>query len=854
MKLVLTGAGLAAALALTISSVAEGRATVTDPVGKTPVAPKAATPVIPAFHTLPPSGPIIRPVARTVAPVWRPTLPTVSGSRGISSSALSGVVQKYCGSCHNAGPSKKGNLTLSNYDVDAATSHTAITEKMIRKLRAEMMPPPGSKRPAGDTLLALVETLENTLDKGPINPGNRVFQRLNRPEYAQVVKDLVNIDFNADDYLPLDTKSANFDNIADVQTLSPTLLDSYLTAASAVSLMAIGDRKAPATQAVYKVSGYVSQHPWDHVDGTPYGTRGGLAVTHNFPADAEYNFRVNVGGGVGFTNEDIVFTVDGDIVQTMHYEKGIARNNESAEFPLGFDYINTPALKIKAGQHQVAVAFIRRTEGPYEDLVKPHDWSRASGGTATPGTTEPSPITELDVNGPYNITGVSETPSRKEIFTCRPKGAVAQRACANQIISRLATKAYRRPLTAKDKASLMTFYDKNAVASNPNAFEDGVRASLQAMFASPYFVFRIEPKPANVAAGKDYQIGDLDLASRLSFFLWGTIPDERLMTLARHDQLHDKGTFNAEVKRMLADPRSEALGTRFAGQWLRLQDLDKVHPDAVLFPDYDQQLTDDFKTETTMFFNDIVKNDRSIFNIFNANYTFVNERLATHYGIPNVNGDNFRRVDYPEGSNRQGIMGQGSYLVQTSLGNRTSPVLRGKWVMEVLIGMPPPPPPPNIPDLEQTAGSKDGKPLTTRQRMEIHRANATCKACHQYMDPIGLSVDNFDVTGKFRYLENGAQLDTRGTMYDGMEIKTSADLVKSLLSRPIPLVRSFTENLMAYAIGRRVEDFDQPTVRAIAKEAKLKDYHFSAFVMGVVNSSAFRSKRAEAVADDAKNN
>lgn len=852
MKLVLTGTGLAAALALAIASTADGRTPTTDAARTSPLAPSPATPpATPAPRTPPAGRTVARPVARTVAPVWRPAVS--SGSRGIASAALSTVVKTYCGSCHSA-TMKKGNLVLADYDVDAAASHVDVTEKMIRKLRAEMMPPPGSKKPGGDTLLALVETLENTLDKaGPINPGTRVFQRMNRPEYARVVKDLFNLDFNADDYLPLDTKSANFDNIADVQSLSPTLLDSYLNAAAAVSLMAVGDRKAPTTQSVYKISGYISQHPWDHVDGTPYGTRGGLAVMHNFPADAEYEFRMNVGGGVGTRLEDLVVAIDGDVVQTVKYEKGIARNNESAEFPLGFDYIRTSPIKVKAGQHSVAVAFVRRTEGPYEDLVKPHDWSRASGGTATPGTTEPPPLTEVAIEGPYRITGISETDSRKAIFTCHPTAAAAQRACASQIVDRIGMKAYRRPLTLKDKASLMAFYDKGAAAGGANGFEDGVRNAIQAMLASPYFVFRIEPKPAAVKEGKDYQIGDLELASRLSFFLWGSIPDDRLLTLARHDQLSNKLTFNAEVRRMLADKRSEALATRFAGQWLRLQDLDKVHPDAVLFPDYEQQLTEDFKTETQTFFNDIVKNDRSIFTIFNANYSFVNERLAKHYGMPNVTGDEFRRVEYPAGSNREGVMGQGSYLVQTSLGNRTSPVLRGKWVMEVLIGMPPPPPPPNVPDLEQTSGSKDGKPLTTRQRMEIHRANPTCKACHQYMDPIGLAVDNFDVTGRFRYLENGAELDTRGQMYDGTQMTTPADLTKSLLSRPIPLVRNFTENLMAYAIGRRVEDFDQPTVRAIAREAKLKDYKFSSFVMGVVNSSAFRSKRAEAVTDDAKN-
>jgi len=394
------------------------------------------------------------------------------------------------------------------------------------------------------------------------------------------------------------------------------------------------------------------------------------------------------------------------------------------------------------------------------------------------------------------------------------------------------------------------FYDSAAAKSavnGGNSFEDGVRNGLQAILTSPYFVFRFESTPAAVKPGNDFKVSDIDLASRLSFFIWGTIPDERLMTLARHNKLSEKVAFTTEVKRMLADPRAEALSTRFAGQWLRLQDLDKVHPDAFFFPDFDQQTADAMRKETELFFADLFKRDGSIMDMYTANYTFINERLAKHYGIPGVTGDEFRKVMYPD-AGRQGVFGHGSILVQTSLGNRTSPVLRGKWVMEVLIGMPPPPPPPSVPDLEETKGADNGRQLTTRERMELHRADATCKTCHQYMDPIGLALDNFDVTGRVRYRENGSLLDTRGTMYDGMEVSTPQQLVKSLLSRPIPLSRSFTENLMAYALGRRVEDYDQATVRAIAKEAQAKGNRFSAYVMGVVNSSAFRQKRADAVA------
>ena len=802
--------------------------------------------------TVPPTRP-----SREVPPPYRPTFTAVSthartvtaGSRGISSRALSAVVQRYCGSCHNA-TTRRGNVSLVGYDVELAAEDPSITERMIRKLRAEMMPPPGSKRPTGDTLVALVETLENVMDKAPVNPGTRTFQRMNRPEYEHVVRDLLGVEVNAGDYLPLDTKSANFDNISDVQSLSATLLESYLNAAAAVSRMALGDRKAVVTQTMYKSSPFGSQHPWDHVEGTPYGTRGGIVTMHTFPADGEYEFKLNVGGGIGAKREDLIISIDGEQVAVLKYEKGIARNNESADFPAGADFVRSEPIAVAAGQRKVSVAFVRRTDGPYEDLIKPHDWSRASQGTASAGTTESPPLMDVSIKGPYKITGISDTPTRRNLLRCSSTARAAQRLCAEQTITRLATRAYRRPITSRDKASLMAFYDAGASPASKTSFEDGMQNAVQAVLASPYFIFRFEPEPAKAVAGKDYRISDFDLASRLSFFLWGTMPDDRLLGMARRQQLSDKVVFNAEVKRMLADPRSEALSTRFAAQWLRLQDVDKVHPDAFIFPDFDERVSRAMQRETELFFNDIVRNDKSIFELFSANYTFVNERLAKHYGIPNVSGDEFRKVQNVD-STRRGIFGQGSMLLQTSLGNRTSPVLRGKWVMEVLLGTPPPPPPPDVPDLEQTAGSKDGKPLTTRERMELHRANPTCRSCHLYMDPIGLALDNFDVTGRQRYRENGAGLDTRGQMYDGTQMSTSGDLTKALLSRPIPLVRTFTENLMAYALGRRVEDYDQPTVRLISKDAAAKGYKMSSFVMGVVNSPAFRSKRAEPVSADA---
>jgi len=778
-------------------------------------------------------------------PVWTASPHGNVGARGITTSALSGAVKQYCGQCHNA-RQMRGNLNLEGYDVDSAPSRREASEKMIRKLRAQIMPPPGSRRPAGDTLLALVETIENVIDKSAKpNPGARVFQRMNRPEYEAAVKDLLDVEIQAGDYLPLDTKSANFDNIADVQSLSPTLLEAYLNAASAVSRMAIGDRKATSITSQYTASPFSSQHPWDHVPGTPYGTRGGIVADHPFPADGEYQIRIDVRGGVGVRLDDIDVSVDGKRVALLHYEKGMDRSLSSADAPQGADFVRTEPLQLKAGQQRVTAAFVRRSEGPYEDLIRPHDWSLASNGTASAGTTAPAHIMELAIIGPSKVTGIAQSPSRKLIFSCKPASEAAALPCADAIITRLGTRAYRRPLTGHDKAGLMGFYKQGAAAGG---FEEGIRVALQAMLASPHFVFRFEEAPRNAAPGTDYRISDTDLATRLSFFLWGTIPDEQLLTLASNKQLSAPGVLDAQVKRMLADKRSEALSHRFAAQWLRLQDIEKVRPDAFWFPDYDQQLADAMAEETQLFFQDFVRNNRSVLELFTADWTYVNERLARHYGIPNVSGPEFRRVNYPD-STRRGLLGQGSMLVQTSLANRTSPVLRGKWVMEVLLNAPPPAPPPNVPTLEETAESKGGRMLTTRERMEIHRANPTCKTCHQYMDPIGLALDNFDVTARWRYRENGVPLDTRGTMYDGVEVTKPSDLLRSLMSRPLPLLRAFTENLMAYGIGRRIEDFDQTTVRKIVADAEKDGYKMTSFITGVVKSPAFRGMRVEPVAD-----
>jgi len=446
----------------------------------------------------------------------------------------------------------------------------------------------------------------------------------------------------------------------------------------------------------------------------------------------------------------------------------------------------------------------------------------------------------LTIEGPYNPTGVSENRTRKQIFTCRPTSLIEEIPCAKKILVQLANKAYGRKTSESDINDLLTFYSMGAA---DGGFEIGVRYALEAILSSPHFLLRMEHEPNEIAPGDVYALDDMALAKRLSFFIWGTNPDAELLKLANQGKLTRNRVLKTQVQRMLADPRSETLATRFASLWLRLQDLEKVEPDSFWFPNYSQQLTTAMRRETELFFYHLVREDRSILELYNANYSFINQRLAEHYGIPNVLGEEFRRVEYADGQ-RHGILGHGSILVQTSLGNRTSPVLRGKWVLEVLLGAPPPPPPPGIPDLEETVNSESGRILTTRERLEMHRSNPVCAACHRLMDPIGLALDNFDVTGKWRIRENGSPLDTQSTFYDGTPITTPADLSQKLLERPIPLIRQFTQNLMAFGLGRRIDERDQPTVRKIVAAAEKNDYRMSSFILNVAMSDEFRKKRA----------
>jgi mono/diheme cytochrome c family protein len=777
--------------------------------------------------------------------------------------ASQALLTNTCAQCHNE-RTRAGNLSLASFDVARAGEHVETTEKLIRKLRAGQMPPPGVRRPADAALQNVAAFLESAVDARAareIPPSRRTFQRLNRAEYARSIHDLLALEIDAGDYLPLDEKSANFDNIADAQLLSPTLMQGYLTAAAEISRLAVGDRAATARETTYPVSRWTSQR--DHVEGAPYGTRGGIALVHTFPADGDYRFRVSFyhettgalyGNGraalhTAESPEQIEISIDGARVALLDIDRWMSTSD-----PDGVN-LRTEPLRITAGPHRVAAAFIRRLEGPVQDLLSPLDWSIASTSIADAyGFTTLPHLRDLAITGPFEVTGVSETPSRGKIFACHPSAVAPselrrdrasepqQVVCARRILSRLSTQAFRRAVTERDINALMALYKKGAAE---DGFEAGIRLALEGILGSPRFIFRFEELPANARPGAMYALSAEELASRLSFFLWGTGPDEQLLDAADRGALSTARGLEQHVRHMLGDPRADALATRFGSQWLRLQDIEKINPDVRFYPDFDEQLKTAMRQETELLFRHIVREDRPVLDLFSADYTFVNERLARHYGIAGIVGKQFRKVRYPD-DRRRGLFGHGSILTLTSHADRTSPVLRGKWVMEVLMGTPPPPPPPNVPDLEATAEAEDGRLRTVRERLEQHRASAACASCHRMIDPIGLALENFDVTGAWRVKDNGTPVDARSTFYDGTALDSPETLRQALLNRQLSLVRTFTENLMTYALGRRLDARDMSTVRAIVRDAQADGYRFSSFAIGIARSAAFRMTAVDA--------
>ena len=773
--------------------------------------------------------------------------PESAASPSVSPATLTEVVQQYCVVCHNDAL-LTGNMSLQRFSVENAADQAETAERMIRKLRMGMMPPPGIPRPAGDTLQVLMETLETTVDaaaEAAPNLGDRRFQRLTRDEYQRVIRDLLDLEIEAGQWLPPDIIVGTFDNASAGQRLSTTLLDSYLRAASDIARMAIGNADVLSSTNKHLVPMQVSQHAWDHVDGTPFGTRGGAVVTQDFLADGEYVFEVQTSLGDKAFEEDVDISIDGEPVALIMLEHAASGRRGGGSSGDVISSQKTEPIFVRAGQHQVSAAFVSRLDGMYEDRFSPPEWSYASNRGGTPGITGLRHLTELWVTGPTNVAGVSETASRAKVFTCSPTSPAEERPCAQSILTDLATKANRRPPSPEHVAEMMKLYDEAAAGEG---FEIGVRTGLQAILASPQFLFRLEREPADVQPGQVYRLGGVDLATRLSFFLWASGPDDELLEVADGGRLSDPDVLEQQVRRMLRDPRSEALSTRFLHQWLRLQGVGLVWPESYLFPSFSQQLAEGLVQETHMLFDYMVQEDRSVLDLFRADYTFVNEIVARHYGIEGVFGEEFRRVQYPN-DQRKGVLGHGSILQLTSMSDRTSPVLRGKWVMEVLMGTPPPPPPPNVPAFEASPDAGGGRRLTTRERMEAHASAPVCNSCHRFIDPVGLALDNFDPTGQWRIRENMAPLDTRGEFYDGTPISSAPELANVLLKRPIPLVRNFTERLLSYAIGRPLEYYDSPTVRAITRSAEADDYKMSALVLEIVKSDVFQMRQAPATAN-----
>jgi mono/diheme cytochrome c family protein len=753
------------------------------------------------------------------------------------------LVKQYCASCHNdRNKDRVSGLTLQSFDAAKLEENGEVTEKIIRKLRSGMMPPAGSRRPEPAVINAMVASFESRMDRRAAlnpNPGSRPFQRLNRAEYANAVRDLLNLDVDVSTYLPPDTISHGFDNVADAQSFSPTLMDGYLRAASQISRLAVGDRSASASSVTYKIPRAASQ--MRRVDGAPMGTRGGSSVVQTFAADGHYVLKASLHyeplGGLAGRNsmtaydlkEQVEFSVNGERVAIFELNTRMSETDPKN----GLELV-TPPVHIKAGPQRITAAFVQKLDGPVDDLLMPLENTLADV-SITWGVTMLPHLRDFIVQGPLDVTGVSDTPSRLKIFTCRPTAKAEEEACAAEIIKTLATQAYRGAPTAADLQDAMKFYEQG---KEKGGFEPGIRLAVQSILMSPRFLFRLEQQPAGIRTAT-YRIADEDLASRLSFFLWGSAPDAELMRAASIGTLRTAAGVDKQVRRMLADRRSEALSTRFASQWLRLQDLDKIFPDYLLYPQYDDTLARAMRKETELFFDSIVREDRSVLDLVNADYSFVNERLAAHYNIPNITGNNFQRVTLPP--YRRGLLGQGSILTLTSVADRTSPVQRGKWVMEVLLASPPPAPPPNVPTLDDSVKANEGgKMLSTRERMEQHRNNPSCVSCHRVIDPLGLALENFDVTGAWRIKDNEVPVDVSGDLYDGTKMDGPEGLRAGLLKHQDMILTGFTESLMTYALGRRVEYTDMPMVRAIVRDAAKKDNKLSAFVLAVVNSPAFK--------------
>ncbi len=751
-----------------------------------------------------------------------------------SVSAQKALVNQYCAGCHNPKVGS-GGLTLSTLNPDNVAEHPDIWEKVVRKLRSGMMPPSGMRRPAPAALETFITTLETDLDRtAKVTLPPPGLHRLNRTEYSNVIRDLLGMDIDATKFLPPDDSTRGFDNIAGALQVSPALLEGYTTAAGKISRLAVGDVTAPI-ETTYRVSEDTSQDY--QLEGMPFGTRGGMMTKHLFPADGQYTIKITPisKGNMGNTNpfgeikgEKLELLLDGERLKLFDWDTERAR----ADGTLNLKFA------AKAGPHVVGVTFIATNYAPGNDLNK-HFMRETIETGGLPGYAFFPHVGKITLNGPFDAKGATDTPARAKLFVCHPANASQETACAKQIVNTLARRAYRRPVTAQDTEDLLSFYQKGR---NAGTFDTGIEMALRRVLADPDFVFRKEPEPANLKPGQRYRLNDMELASRLSFFLWSSIPDDELLNVAAQGKLKDPAVLETQVRRMLADPRSEQLVTNFAGQWLSLRALQTQVPATSLYPDFDDNLRQAMRKETEMFVNSVVQEDRSIGDLLNGNYTFVNERLAKHYGIPNVYGSNFRRVELgPEFDARRGLLGKGSFLTISSATNRNAPVIRGKTVMQIFLGVEPPSPPPNVPDLPAQASTlRGGVKPTMRQQMEMHRANEPCASCHKIMDPIGLSLENFDAIGQWRTTDDGSPINASGTLVDGTKLNGVTELRAALVKYTPQFARVLTEKLLIYSLGRGTEYFDMPLVRSIVHSAERNNYKFSSFVLGVVKSDVFQ--------------
>ena len=760
---------------------------------------------------------------------------TASRTQAPDLSAERAVLDKYCVVCHNT-KLKTGGLELDKLDLPHLGDHAEIGEKVVRKLRAGMMPPSGMPRPEPAVLNSLIDSFEKELDRTAVTylpaPG---IHRLNRTEYTNAVRDVLGLQVDASKFLPSDDSTHGFDNIAGALTISPALMEAYLSAAGKISRLAVGDVSAP-TQAVFEVPADTAQNY--HIEGLPFGTRGGILIKYQFPADGEYTFKVKGVTGYfqavlgGVKGEKLEVTVDGQQVHLFDWDKDISNTTGNGK--------STPRIPVKAGQHTVGVTFLATNDIPGSELNVPFQRTMNTPGSI-PGFLFYPHVGQVWIEGPYDAKGAPETAARKKIFVCRPETARDETPCARTIISSLVKHAYRRPATTSDLNLLMDFYQKGRA---DGGFDDGIEAVLQRVLADPEFVYRLEVEPAGLATGKTYRINDLDLASRLSFFLWSSVPDEELIDIAAQNKLREPGTLEKQVRRMLADPKSAALVSNFTGQWLSVRSLATSEPVVNLFPDFDDNLRYAFQREIELFFASVVHEDRSVLDLLDANYTFVNERLAKHYGIPNIYGAQFRRVELtPDLDMRRGLLGKGGLMTLTSAAARTSPVQRGKWFLQTFLGVSPPDPPPNVPKPKEPPVDPTGntKIPTMRETLEMHRANVVCATCHKIFEPMGLALENFDAVGAWRTHDGDNAIDASGVLVDGTRIDGLPGLRAWLMGRSDQFTHVVTEKLLTYALGRGVEYQDMPLVRSIVHEAAPAKYNFSSLVLGIVKSPAFQT-------------